>query len=38
MTNRLAKEMAILKAVFPDAEFHDSDSRWFRIRHRPKAG
>ena len=31
MTDRLAKEMAILKAVFPDAEFHDKDSGWVRI-------
>jgi hypothetical protein len=31
MTNRLAQEMAILKAVFPDAEFVDKDSGWIKI-------
>jgi len=31
MTERLAKEMAILSTVFGDAEFHDKDSGWVRI-------
>jgi hypothetical protein len=31
MTDRLAKELAILKSVFPDAEFLDKESGWFRI-------
>jgi Prokaryotic E2 family E len=31
MTKRLAQEMAILKAVFPDAEFVDKDSGWIKI-------
>ena len=31
MTARLVKETAIMKAVFPDIEFHDKDSGWYRI-------
>jgi Prokaryotic E2 family E len=31
MTPRLAKETAILKAVFTDIEFHDKDSGWYLI-------
>ena len=31
MTERLAKELEILRAVFPDSEFHDTDSGWIRI-------
>jgi hypothetical protein len=31
MTDRLAKEMAILKVVFPDVEFLEEDSGWIRI-------
>jgi hypothetical protein len=31
MTERLAKELELLRTVFPDAEFHDKDSGWFCI-------
>ncbi len=31
MTNRIAKELALLKAVFSDVEFYENDSGWFRI-------
>lgn len=31
MSNRLVKELALLKTVFPDVEFHEVDSGWFRI-------
>src|SRR5438270_14051329 len=31
MSNRLAKELALLKTVFPGVEFHEVDSGWFRI-------
>lgn len=31
MTDRLAKEMAILRTVFPDAEFLERDRGWVRI-------
>ena len=31
MTDRLAKELALLKTVFPDVEYHGVDSGWYRI-------
>jgi hypothetical protein len=31
MTDRLAKELALLKTVFPDVSFHEVDTGWFRI-------
>lgn len=31
MIARLTKEMAILKTVFPDAEFHDRECGWIHI-------
>ena len=31
MSDRLAKELVLLKSVFPNVEFLDVDSGWFRI-------
>jgi hypothetical protein len=31
MSNRLAKELALLKTVFPGVEFREADSGWFHI-------
>jgi Prokaryotic E2 family E len=31
MTETIEKEMALLRSVFPDAEFHEADSGWIRI-------
>jgi hypothetical protein len=31
MTERLAKELTLLRKVFPDIEFWETDSGWFRI-------
>lgn len=31
MTDRIAKELALLKTVFRDTEFHEIESGWFRI-------
>src|SRR5947199_4657 len=31
MIDRLDKELALLKTVFPDVEFREADSGWFRI-------
>jgi Prokaryotic E2 family E len=33
MTERLEKELALLRAVFPDSEFHDVEGGWFHIQH-----
>ena len=40
MSNRLAKEMAVLKTVFPDVEFHDDGQRLVphSAVHRPVRG
>jgi hypothetical protein len=31
MTERLKQELALLRTVFPDIEFHEAENGWFRI-------